>query len=209
MARQTETESSSIVGNLIKGAIAGTVGVLALDAVTELFTSAEGDEALERETQTRPDAMDPAHVLANRVADAAGYELEPRQPHTAGIETHYGIGVVPTMVYAAVARRSSEINIGRGLLFGTAMYLAQDQGLNYALGLTGRPTEYPWQAHMRGLMGHLAMGAASEGTLSALDKAEERGREMASREDVLEGNVTERRRRRRRKTETRRRSGSQ
>jgi hypothetical protein len=45
-----------------------------------------------------------------------------------------------------------------------------DEGVVPALGLAGGPTEYPWQAHARGLVGHLVLGAVTHATLELLDQ---------------------------------------
>ena len=39
-----------------------------------------------------------------------------------------------------------------------------------ALGLTPGPTAFPWQAHARGLVGHLTFGTVTDGTLRLLDR---------------------------------------
>lgn len=57
-----------------------------------------------------------------------------------------------------------------GLLYGLELFLVQDEGLNPILGTSGGPTEYPWQAHARGLVGHLVLGAVTHATLNVLDQ---------------------------------------
>lgn len=204
MARQSQTNASSIVEHLLKGAVAGAAGIAALDFVTEWMTSAQPEETLEREAHARPDALDPAHALANRVAEATGTELEPPQPHSAGVATHFAIGMVPAAAYAAF-RQGEGFNLGRGLLLGMGM-VAQDQGLNYVLGLSGAPNEYPWQAHARGLLGHAAYGAVTEGTLAGLDEVADRARELARRDQhEVEETLDERRRERNERHATARR----
>jgi len=42
---------------------------------------------------------------------------------------------------------------------------------NVALGLTPGPRAFPWQAHARGLAGHLVLGLAAEGVMQAADLA--------------------------------------
>ena len=43
--------------------------------------------------------------------------------------------------------------------------------MNSVTGLGAKPQDYPWQAHARGLMAHLAYGIATELALNAADKA--------------------------------------
>jgi uncharacterized membrane protein YagU involved in acid resistance len=115
--------------------------------------------------------MDPAHVVANRVADAVGRPLSPKQPHPAGIAVHYGIGMGPAMAYAALRGRWPALRAGRGLAYGLGLFLAVDEGVVPALGLASGPGAYPWQAHARGLVTHLALGVVTDATFSALDRA--------------------------------------
>lgn len=88
------------------------------------------------------DRLDPAHVIANRAAEAMGTELTPRQPHPAGIGVHYGLSLL----------------------------LMQDEGLNPILGTSGRPADYPMEAYFRGLIGHLVLGATTHATPKLLDQ---------------------------------------
>ena len=57
-----------------------------------------------------------------------------------------------------------------GPLSGTAFWGFLDEGMVPALGLTPGPTAFPWQAHARGLVGHLTFGTVTEGTLRLLDR---------------------------------------
>lgn len=87
--------SSDVVTDLVKGAIAGAVAAWATDRVGWWMWNREDPAALRQEREARVEGMDPAHVTANRVAEAAGTFLTPRQPHPAGIAVHYGLGVEP------------------------------------------------------------------------------------------------------------------
>jgi hypothetical protein len=87
--------NGSVAGDLVKGAVAGAVGTLALDAVTWFMWDREDPSALRQERQARPKGLDPAHFVANKVANAFGTKLKPEQPHLAGIATHFAIGVMP------------------------------------------------------------------------------------------------------------------
>lgn len=60
--------------------------------------------------------------------------------------------------------------VAGGLGFGAAFWALMDEGAVYALGLTPGPWNFPWQAHARGLAGHLVFGAVTDSTLSVLQK---------------------------------------
>ncbi|MDP9382790.1 MAG: DUF1440 domain-containing protein, partial [Chloroflexota bacterium] len=61
------------------------------------------------------------------------------------------------------------IGAGRGLLYGAVLFLLNDEILAPVLGLASGPTAYPWQAHARGLISHVVLGAATDTVLDVLD----------------------------------------
>lgn len=170
MRGSEKRRSDDLLGDLIKGALAGAVGVWALDRVTWAMWDREDPRDLARERAARADGLDPAHVIANRAAEAMGTELTPKQPHPAGVAVHYGLGVGPAAAYAVLRKRVPAVGAAGGLLYGLGLFLMQDEGLNPLMGTSGKPWEYPWQAHARGLVGHLVLGAATHATLEVLDR---------------------------------------
>ena len=158
-----------LITDAVKGAIAGAVGVWALDKVTWAIWNRQNPATLQQERQARPEGLDPAHVMANWAAEAMGKELSPKQPHPAGIAVHYGLGIMPGAAYGVLRNRVSGIGAAGGMAYGFGLFLMQDEGLNPILGTSGKPTEYPWQAHARGLVGHLVLGLATHLTLDLLD----------------------------------------
>lgn len=170
MHKRNGRRNDDLVGDLVKGAVAGAVGVWALDKVTWAMWNREDPQLLDREREARPGGMDPAHVMANRAAEAVGQELEPPQPNPAGVGVHYALGVMPGAIYGALQKRVDGVGAGGGLLYGLGLFLMQDEGLNPLMGTSGKPWEYPWQAHARGLVGHLVLGAVTHATFQALDR---------------------------------------
>lgn len=161
-------ESDGLAGDVIKGAAAGVLAVWVMDRV-DWFTWNRQPFAVRRRIEdVRPGAMDPAHVLANRAARTFGRELLPIQPHPAGLATHYALGMLPTVLYALLRRRIPGLAAGRGAVFGLGLFLAEDEVLNPVLGLSAPLRAYPWQAHARGLLSHLVLGATAEVALRAL-----------------------------------------
>jgi hypothetical protein len=156
--------------DLAKGAIAGAAGVWLMDRVGWALYRREEPAALRREQEARAGGLDVAHAAANKLAGALGRPLAPAQPHPAGLAVHYALGAVPGALYAVLRRRARGLTAGRGLLYGLGLFLVNDELLAPALGLASGPTAYPWQAHARGLVSHLALGAATEAALEALDR---------------------------------------
>ena len=155
-------ENDGALAGALKGAVAGAIGVWVMDQVDWYMYDHEDPEARRRTQEVRPGGLDPAHVLANRVAGAFGKELSPRQPHPAGIAVHYLLGIGPGALYGALQDRVPALGLGRGALFGLGLFLVQDELANAATGLSARPRQYPWQAHARGLIAHVVYGVVTD-----------------------------------------------
>ena len=127
------------------------------------------DPQARRQTQTvRPGGRDPAHLMAGMAANAVGGELAPPQPHLAGVAVHYALGIGPGALYGALRNRVPGLGAGRGLLYGLGLFLVQDEAINAVTGLAADPRRYPWQAHARGLIAHLALGLVTDTVFSVL-----------------------------------------
>lgn len=156
---------TSIAGDLVLGALAGAAAIWATDKLDQAMYDSEPAAARRQTIAARPGGMDPAHVVANKVAEAAGTRLHPRQPHPAGIGVHYGLGAVMGAAYAAMRGRVPLVGTGRGVGFGLAMFAVKDEGLNTLLGTAGKPSDYPWQDHARGFVAHGFFGFAVDAML--------------------------------------------
>jgi uncharacterized membrane protein YagU involved in acid resistance len=157
----TTSAEDNLLVDLITGAVAGVVGVWALDRVDWTLYDRESEAAHQQLIRARPHGRDPAHNLAALGARLFGRELK-RQPNAAGISIHYGLGVGAAMAYAALRRRFPTFGLGAGTVFGALVWLLQDEGLNTVTGLAGKPQEYPATTHLRGLAAHMAFGLATE-----------------------------------------------
>lgn len=60
--------------------------------------------------------------------------------------------------------------VDTGSFFGLAFWFIVDEVLTVAAGLAERPQAYPWQAHARGLVGHVTYGMVADGALHAFDR---------------------------------------
>lgn len=159
--RQYESDNT-VAGDLIWGALAGAAAVWAMDRVDQYMYDRVPASTRWQTVAARPGGLDPAHVIANKAAQAVGTELSPKQPHPAGIAVHYGLGAMMGALYSAFRLRTPFVGSGHGLVYGLAMFALQDEGLNAMMGTGGRPRDYPWQAHARGAVAHGAFGVATD-----------------------------------------------
>ena len=168
----TATLPRSRKRDALNGLAAGAAGVWALDRVTWFLWNRESPDNLAREVAARPEGMDPAHLLTHRTAAALGLPLERRQPHPAAIGLHYLFASVPVALYAALRPERLRDRGGTGALLGVALFLLQDEWLNRVLKTAGPARAYPWQAHARGLVGHVTYAVVAIQLLRALDRFE-------------------------------------
>ena len=160
----------STLVDMAAGAIAGAVGVWAMDKVGSFLYDREDADALERERQARVHGKDPAHAAVDKLADLTGADLPSAQPSAPGIAVHYGLGVVPGALYGAARHELPQLRAGGGALYGLGLFLTQDEMMAPLLGIAGPPGEYPWEAHARGLISHAALGVVTETVLTLFDR---------------------------------------
>ena len=135
---------ASIWTDLIKGAVAGAAATWIMDVATTWMYDHESQQARNREKKAR----------------------HGRSPSTA---MHWAIGIGAGAVYAGARRRWPTVARQLGLRFGSGLFVAADEIMNPALGLTRGPRAFPWQAHARGFGGHLTYGMVTEVVLEGLD----------------------------------------
>lgn len=140
-----------------------------MDAVTWLLYRRESKVDLLREKQVRPYGKDTAHALVRRVTKPVGSDAGSSEPNGAGIAVHYGLGMVPGSLYAGQRREWPWLRSGGGALYGFGLYVVNDLLASRLLRIAGPQGRYPWQAHARGVFGHVVLGVVTEATLNAIE----------------------------------------
>ena len=166
-SRPQPRRGESLAADMLFGAVAGAIGVWAMDQVDWYIYNREDPRARQRTRSVRPAGRDPAHNIVAGAAEMMGSEA-PDQPNAAGVAVHYALGIGPGAIYGALHDKVPMVRTGRGLAYGFALFAAQDEIINAAAGLSARPREYPWQAHARGLVAHLVLGVVTDTVLSVL-----------------------------------------
>ena len=173
-------------GDVLKGLAAGIVGGLVASAVMNQFQAlwsrlAEGVErshgaqslqqgaprqgvGRELQAEGKDDAQDDApERLANAISvGVLDRELTDREKDVAGTAFHYAMGTTSGALYGAVAEIVPAVKAGAGLPFGAAVWLAVDEGLVPAAGLSKSPREYPLSIHAYAFASHLVYGLTTE-----------------------------------------------
>jgi hypothetical protein len=158
---------NSILTDLADGAIAGAVATWAMGKTTTFLYDRENPSARRREESARG-GKTAFGSAADRLAGLAGTTLTDDQRQKYGKRIHWALGAAAGALYGVLRDRLPDRALARGLTFGTLFWLVVDEGANPALGFTPGPMAFPWQAHARGLAGHLVFGTVADATLDLL-----------------------------------------
>jgi uncharacterized membrane protein YagU involved in acid resistance len=152
----------------LRGAVAGAVATWLMDQVTTAMLQSQSEEVTGREEEARPNGKTAVANLVDLVEDATGFEADEAQRPMVELAAHYALGVVPGAVYGVLRRRLPLIGAKRGVLYGALLWAFNDEFLNSQLGLSGPYEAYPAETHVRGLVGHVVLGAATDTTINLL-----------------------------------------
>ncbi|GAB3175771.1 DUF1440 domain-containing protein [Telluribacter humicola] len=161
---------ASVQKELMKGAVAGAVAVWLMDRMTRYMYRHEDRDAYKQEKEAQIDDKYVAFVAADKIANTVGVKMNDQQEYIAGKTVHYLLGIVPGALYALMRHRVKGLNKAHGLLYGLGLFIVMDELMAPAAGLASGPLAYPWQAHARGLVGHLRLGLSTDTVVRALDK---------------------------------------
>lgn len=157
----------SLLGDFIKGLVAGGVATWGMGHVTTYLYEHESPESRRRYEEVTGGVGAPERT-AEKVASALGLELSEEQRRRLSQGLHWAVGIGGGAAYALARRRMRRVDAGQGLLFGLAFWLVFDETLTVLTGAARPPQEYPWQAHGRGLAGHLAYGVLTDTALDLM-----------------------------------------
>lgn len=163
------TNSRICIGKGIAvGVLGGLVGAWTMNAFQSFLSEirkrkSESQKSPEHGDSNQQEASaseDPATVNVARSAsrDLLDHELQDDEKAIAGNMVHYAMGAGSGAIYGAIAGVLPAATLGRGLLFGTVLWLTADEGIVPALGFSKSPWEYPASTHVSAWTSHLVYG---------------------------------------------------
>jgi uncharacterized membrane protein YagU involved in acid resistance len=152
----------------LRGAVAGAVATWVMDGVTTAMLESQPKQVTNREEAAQPNGRSSVGNLVANAQSAVGIRLRIANRRKVETAVHYALGIVPGAIYGALRPRVPGLGAARGLAYGTAVFLLNDELLNTKLGLAGPITAYPTQTHLRGLVGHVVLGATMDTGLDLL-----------------------------------------
>ncbi len=159
----------SLWKELAAGLLGGLAGSWTMNASQSLMSeirkrSKSQDLKHDSSQQQQYSSEEPATV---RAACAASehlfhHELRDDQKGFAGNVAHYTMGVASGAVYGTVAEALPAATLGRGLVFGTALWLIADEAIVPAFCFSKAPIEYPASTHAYAWASHLIFGVTAD-----------------------------------------------
>jgi hypothetical protein len=140
---------------LLVGATAGYLAGKVMDQATTWFYGRQSDASKQREQELLPEGAPLAS--ARKLAGLIGAEPTDEQAGTIAQAMHQSLGQGYGVVAAALTRRGVP-PLAAGLGSGMGGFLLIDELAN-SLFFTPPPQAYPVESHLRGLVGHLTLGA--------------------------------------------------
>lgn len=161
-AGEARREPEGLVRTLVRGAVAGAIGALALS-----LTHRASSRVLLGDAGAAPN---PPARAAEQMGERAGVALTERQADAAGTALVVGYGALLGAVYGLVQERVHAPALANALALGGLSYAATatERGLLPRLGLVSPPTEQALLAAMVPVDAHLAYGVTTAAAYEAL-----------------------------------------
>jgi len=140
---------------LLVGAAAGYVAGQVMDKATTWYYGRQSDESKQREQELLPEGAPIAS--ARTLTSWVGIEPTEDQTETIAKTLHQSLGQLYGVVAASMTRRGAN-PVTAGLASGAGGFLLVDELAN-SLFFTPPPQAYPFESHLRGVIGHLTFGA--------------------------------------------------
>jgi putative membrane protein len=118
----------------------------------------------EQQSESPNESADDTTVkVASAISEGVfDHKLTKREKKIAGPAVHYVFGSLMGGLYGVTVELKPKANAGRGILFGTALWLVADEGAVPLLGFSKSPAEYPLSMHVYALVSHFVYGLATE-----------------------------------------------
>jgi hypothetical protein len=115
---------------------------------------------------------DPTEKIAEAVSESVfDRKLKESEKEPAGAVVHYVFGIAMGGFYGALAEVAPVVTYGAGIPFGAAFWLAADELVVPALGLSEEPTEYPLSTHAYSFFSHTVYALTAEAVRRTVRRA--------------------------------------
>jgi len=176
MRKHERSWSRGLLAGLADGLI-GTVVMTefqtGMKKASEKLKNGNADKKKRKNRWRRKEEKEDATMkAAGKIAAFAGHNLSREEKKKAGRLVHYSFGTLQGAIYGVVREATGG---GGGvipsLIFGAALFSLADEVAVPALGLSGKPTDYPVSTHLSALASHIVYGLSTEAARRGLRAA--------------------------------------
>ena len=153
---------SNVMRDLGVGAGIGYGASMAMDQATGWYFERQSEASRRREEAVAPGGA--PVLVGKKLAGLAGRKVSDEQAARIGLVVHRFLGMAYGAAAAELARKGVA-PLMAGLATGAVAFVAVDEAFLSAF-FTPPPQDYPIESHVRGVVGHLALGAAAGMMLS-------------------------------------------
>ena len=152
---------------IVRGVLAGAIGGLFAAWVMNGFIAGAMKIQQPSQNSGQQQNEEQSEDSTMKVADtvtwlATGRHLSREGKQKGGPIVHYAFGTLMGALYGALAELSRKSTAGAGTAFGTGLFLAADEVMVPALGLSKPPTQQPVSDQLTHYAAHLVYGATTE-----------------------------------------------
>lgn len=150
--------------DIFSGIVAGLAGGLLASFMMEQFQALwskvlQSEGKSDNHKQEKPATVKAADAISEQVT---GRKVPKTQRAAAGEAVHYAMGMSSAAVYGGLAEFAPLITAGKGIVFGTGVWLLADEVSVSALGLSKTPAKMPLSTHAYALVSHFVYGWITE-----------------------------------------------
>jgi hypothetical protein len=148
--------------DLLTAALVGYAASRTMDLATTAFHGRQSDASKRRERELAPGGV--LFQLGRQLGAAAGRDLDDEAAERVGLTIHRSFGIAYGVLTTALVHRGwNPWAAAYGV--AAAAFVVVDEG-------TALPqlTAYPLASHLRGVVGHVTLGATTGALLSLLDR---------------------------------------
>jgi uncharacterized membrane protein YagU involved in acid resistance len=131
----------------------------------------QGDQQVGDQAAGEPPRANDEEPATVKAAEAMVGPIAEESKERAGTIAHYVMSGLTGAIYGALLQVSPRGGIGRGLAYGSAVWLVADETIVPLLRLARAPWTYPVRTHVLALLAHLTYGAALDGGSRLLRRA--------------------------------------
>lgn len=166
-ATKAEMHERELGKGVLAGLVGGLIGTVVMTAFQNVWSKAaqalKSDQSGSQSKAEQSESEDTTMKAVGKIAALAGRQLSHEQKKTFGPLVHYSFGTLQGGAYGGVTELTGvDGGFVPGLLLGAALFAVADEIAVPALGLSGKPTEFPLSSHVYGLASHLVYGVSTE-----------------------------------------------